>query len=305
MANWVSWGWKVQRRSSRKAHALVHYRIRHSGDHPSPRGGSPASGRTHRDHYSDGAGPHVADRVGTPQVWITPTKGGWPNQVTALEDPVTQVEWSPAGTWLAISIAPGGGMNTHIYVVHPDGSGLKRYSQGGKDNNWLAGWTHAGSELMVSSNVHDGAAMDPYLLGMDDGQMRLVSRSPGMDNFVDVGRDNHIALVQRMQSRGNNNVYWVDVVGHTEVNLTAHEGPGTFDGRLSPDGHTAYLISNKDRDLTVFAKEQVGAHGEAGVTQIVAQRPDADLAEFEITRTTRRRRWCGTSPGAQNSRSWT
>ncbi|HEY0745735.1 MAG TPA: S9 family peptidase [Steroidobacteraceae bacterium] len=224
----------------------------------------------------------VCDMSGTPQVWTTPAIGGWPTQVTALEDPVTRVEWSPAGNWLAISVAPGGGMNTQIYLVHPDGSGLKRYSQGGKDNNWLSRWTRGGSALMVSSNVRAGAAMDPYMLDVDNGEMRLVSHSPGMDNFIDASRDNHVALVQRMQSRGNNNVYWIDVIGHTETNLTAHEGPGTFDGRLSPDGHTVYLISNKDRDLTAFAKEHVGAHGEAGVIEIVAQRTDADLAELEI-----------------------
>lgn len=224
----------------------------------------------------------VCDMSGTPQVWITTATGGWPIQVTALEDPVTRVEWSTAGNWLAISVAPGGGMNTQIYVVHPDGTGLKRYSQGGKDNNWLSRWTHGGSALMVSSNVRDAAMMDPYLLSLDDGQLHLVSHSPGMDNFVDASRDGHVALVQRMQSRGNNNVYWVDTVGHTEINLTAHQGPGTFDGRLSPDGHTVYLISNKDRDLTAFAKEQVGEHGEAGVIEIMAQRSDADLAEFEI-----------------------
>jgi dipeptidyl aminopeptidase/acylaminoacyl peptidase len=223
----------------------------------------------------------ICDLSGTPQVWTTPSSGGWPTQVTALEDPVTRVEWAPTGNWLAISVAPGGGMNTQIYLLRPDGSGLKRYSQGGKDNNWLSGWTHGGSTLMVSSNVRNGAAMDPYLLGID-GRMQLVSNSPGMDNFIDASGDGRVALVQRMQSRGNNNIYLVNSVGHTEVNLTAHDGPGTFDGRLSPDGRTVYLISNKDRDLTAFAKEQVGAHDEAGAIEIVAQRSDADLAEFEI-----------------------
>lgn len=224
----------------------------------------------------------VCDMSGTPQVWTAPAAGGWPTQVTALEDPVTRVEWSSSEDRLALLVAPGGGMNTQIYLVHPDGSGLKRYSQGGKDNNQLSRWTHDGSALMVSSNVRDNAAMDTYLLGLDDGQMRLVSRSPGMDNFIDASRDGHVALVQRMQSRGNNNVYWVDTVAHAEVNLTAHQGPGTFDGRLSPDGRTVYLISNKDRDLTAFAKEQLGSHGEAGIIEIVTQRSDADLAEFAI-----------------------
>lgn len=50
----------------------------------------------------------VCDLSGTPQVWTATTEGGWPTLVTALDDPVSSVEWSPSGNWLAISVAPGG-----------------------------------------------------------------------------------------------------------------------------------------------------------------------------------------------------
>jgi Tol biopolymer transport system component len=119
----------------------------------------------------------VCDMSGVPEVWTAPTEGGWPNLVTTLEDPVNSVEWSPSSKWLAISVAPGGGMNTQIYLVRPDGTELKRYTRGGKDNNWLAPWTHDGSALMMSSNVRDGAAMDSYLLSVPDGKMKLVPES--------------------------------------------------------------------------------------------------------------------------------
>jgi Tol biopolymer transport system component len=65
---------------------------------------------------------------GVPEVWTAPTDGGWPNLVTTLDDPVNSVEWSPSSDWLALSVAPGGGMNTQIYLVRPDGTELKRYA---------------------------------------------------------------------------------------------------------------------------------------------------------------------------------
>ena len=125
----------------------------------------------------------VCDLSGVPQVWTAATEGGWPTLVTTLEDPVTVVEWSPTSDWLAILVAPGGGMNTQIYLVRPDGTGLKRYTPGGKDNNWLASWTHDGSAVMMSSNIRDGAAMDSYLLAVpgrkdEDGRAESGHRQP-------------------------------------------------------------------------------------------------------------------------------
>jgi dipeptidyl aminopeptidase/acylaminoacyl peptidase len=224
----------------------------------------------------------VCDMSGVPQVWTTSSQGGWPTLVTTLDDPVTAVEWSPASDWLALSVAPGGGMNTQIYLVHPDGTELKRYTPGGKENNWLEHWTYDGSALMMSSNVRDSAAMDSYLLAVPQGAMQLVARSPGIGELQDVSRDNRIVLVSRMRSRGSNDLYLIDTSSGKETNLTPHEGPGEFSGRLSPDAHTVYLSSNKDRDLEAFAKEVIQPHGEVGPIQVIAERDDAELDTFEV-----------------------
>jgi dipeptidyl aminopeptidase/acylaminoacyl peptidase len=224
----------------------------------------------------------VCDLSGVPQVWTSPTEGGWPTLVTTLEDPVSSVTWSPASDWLALSVAPGGGMNTQIYLVHPDGTALKRYTPGGKDNNHLASWTHDGSALMMSSNLRDGAAMDPYLLEMPGGKMKMVSQNPGFGSLEDASRDNRLVLVSRMASRGSNDLYLVDTGTAKDVNLTPHEGPGAFSGRFSPDAKTIYLASNKDRDLEAFAKETLGPNGEAGAIQVLAARDDAELDDFDI-----------------------
>ena len=79
-----------------------------------------------------------------------------------------------------------------------------------------------------------------------------------------VNRDNTLALVDRLVSRGDNNLYLVDLKTHHETLLTPHTGPGTFFGALSPDGHTVYLASNKERDLLSFARVRVSADGSAG-----------------------------------------
>src|SRR5262245_44623059 len=60
------------------------------------------------------------------RIWTVDTAGGYPQMVSALDDPVGFVEWSPDGAWLAFTMAPGGGMNEQVYLVRPDGTGLKR-----------------------------------------------------------------------------------------------------------------------------------------------------------------------------------
>ena len=231
-------------------------------------------------------GKHVAlisDLSGVPQVWTVPAAGGWPRLVTTGDDPVGGVVWSPTSEWLALSVLPGGGLNSQIYVVRPDGTGLRRLTDGGKENNGLGDWTADGRFLTVTSNRRRPATMDAYLLDPASGRMDLVAELNGVGGIQGVSRDGRRAVVGRLRSRGDNNLYLLDLETRKEALLTPHEPPGLFSGAISPDGATVYLSSNKDRDLAAFARIRIGADGIPGPIEVIAQRPDAELDGFELS----------------------
>jgi dipeptidyl aminopeptidase/acylaminoacyl peptidase len=225
----------------------------------------------------------ISNLSGVPQVWTVAAEGGWPQAVTALEDQVGGVEWSPDGGWLALSLAPGGGMNQQVYLVRPDGRELHLLTAGGKDNNWLGGWTHDGRALAFSSN-RAGASMDGYLWDLAAGQPRLVAKNPGTGQLTDVSRDGRRAVVHRVASRGDSDLFLVDLASGREARLTPHQGPGNFGGgRFSPDGTTVYLSSDADRDLGAFARVRLGPDGRPGKIEVLVAREDADLEGFILS----------------------
>lgn len=225
----------------------------------------------------------VSNMNGMPQVWTVATDGGFPVLVTAQDDPVGFVTWSPDGAWLAFNVAPGGGFNEQIYIVRPDGTGLRRLTEGGKENNFLSSWTHDGRFLTFSSNRRVAASTDSYLLDVTNGQMKMVAENRGTGGISDVSRDGRYAVVSRLINRGDNDLYLVNISDGKESKLTTHEGPGTFfGGTFSPDGKTIYLGSNKDRDLIAFARVKLNENGEPGTIDILAERDDAELGNFDI-----------------------
>ncbi len=228
----------------------------------------------------------VSNLSGLPQVWTAPVGGGYPRQVTALDDPVQSVAWSSdeTGDWLAFTVAPGGGMNAQVYLVKPDGTGLTRVTDGGKETNRLAGWSRDGRLLLLGSNRANPRAIDGYLYDVaTGGPMRLVLRNEGVGGLVDMSRDGHRALIQRVKSRGDSNLFLLDIPSGVETLLTPHQGPGTFDGVLAADGGTVYLRSDLDRDLAAFARIRLDRAGKPGPIEVIAARDDAELDSFAMS----------------------
>jgi dipeptidyl aminopeptidase/acylaminoacyl peptidase len=226
----------------------------------------------------------VSNLSGMPQAWVVAAEGGWPRLVTAFDDPVGEVRWSPDGAWLAFSLAPGGGLNSQLWVVRPDGREARQLTAGGKVNNWLGPWSRDGRSLAFSSNRADPAAMDSYLLELErGGEPRLVAKNPGIGRVTDRSRDGRRYLVSRVESRSDDNLFLVDPEARLEVLLTPHPPPGSFPGgRFSPDGATVYLGSNAERDRIAFARVRLDADGAAGRLEVLAARDDAELEDFEV-----------------------
>lgn len=203
-------------------------------------------------------------------------------QVTKGDDPVGRVIWSPNGEWLAFSLAPGGGMNTQIYVVRPDGTGLRRLTDGGKETNNLGDWTHDGRRITMGSNRANPSTIDAYLVDSASGERELVSGNKGLQTVEDVSRDGALALIGRLRGRGDNDLYLVDLKSHIETLVTPHDPPGSFAGQLAPDGRSIYLSSDKDRDNPAFARIRIDGANKVSPPQVVAGRDDAELGGFAI-----------------------
>src|SRR5216683_2594259 len=115
--------------------------------------------------------------------------GGWPDQITALDDPVTGIDWSPNGEWIVLSSAPGGGLNEQVHIMRPDGSGLRRITEGGKTNNRLGWWMPDSKSLLIASSRRSAAAIDIWRVDLASGAMNMIAQSNGVAGVVDVSDD--------------------------------------------------------------------------------------------------------------------
>ena len=194
----------------------------------------------------------IANVSGLPQVYVVPAEGGWPRMITDGTDPVISAVWSPASgsNSIAITVAPGGGLNTQIYVVQSDGTGWRRLTDGGQDNNAFNTWSDDGRRIYIDSNRRDPASRDTFVIDVASGKIDLVVRNPGIGSLTSVTADGRYGLLSRVQSRGNNNLHLVELASGKDTLLTAHEGVAQSFGEIARTGGAVYLGTNEGRDLT-------------------------------------------------------
>ena len=219
---------------------------------------------------------------GSPQVWTVSATGGWPDQVTAFDDPVAGVRWSPDGAWLAVQVAPGGGLNEQIYVMRPDGAGQRLLTEGGTTNNQIGAWTPDSKSLVIGSNRRTPSAMDVWTVDVASGEKRLVAQNSGIGSVEEISSDGKYGLLWRLASRGDDNFYRVALDGSGEVHLTSHKPPANFvSAEFGPSSDVIYLAGNPDRDLPAFGRVVI-TDGKAGPFEVLSERADAELAGFIV-----------------------
>ena len=222
----------------------------------------------------------ISDLTGKPQVWRMPAAGGFPSAVTAFDEQVSLVIWSPDGRWLAVESAPGGGMNSQIDIVRPDGSDRRRLTEGGSSNNWLGGWTKDGLSLLYSSNRDAADSMDCFCTAIDTGATERLTSAGGTAVVEDSSADGARLLIKRVAYRGDNNLYLLETTSGSERLLTAHDPPASFENaRFSHDERAVFAISNRDTDLACLCRLSLAPGSR---WEIVRARNDAELAEFAL-----------------------
>lgn len=225
---------------------------------------------------------YLSNRSGLPQVWMTDLDSGKTKQVTNGDDPVGSVAWSEDGKSLAWSVAKGGGFVVQIFIGAPDGSGAKRITAGGEENNFPGDFAPDG-RYYFSSNARDPQGTDAWIFDPATGKTTLAVKNPGLGGIADIATPPQRALVDRTVTRGNDNLWLVDMDSGKETLLTPHEGPALIGGTLAPDGSAVYVEHNLGRDRVSLSKIAIDAEAQPGPRRDLASRDDAELSAFALS----------------------
>lgn len=225
---------------------------------------------------------YVGDQDGAPRVWVQPLKPGaegW--AVDTGPEPVAEVSWSPTGDRLAVLVVPGGGEHTQVWTVRPDGGDLRPLAAPVGGSAWFVRWTGRGDLLLVAE-VSAAGLTEALLADAATGGREVVAAGPLMHPEA-VSRD-HGRLLLRRGPRGVRRMSLLDLrQGAVERPLLADLPGSTEYGILSPDGETAYLLSDAGRDRAALV-----AVSRDGGPVVLAERPDAELDRFALTADGRR-----------------
>ncbi len=86
----------------------------------------------------------VSNMSGRNNIWLVPSEGGWPMQLTVSDQRQTQPAWSPNGKWIAFMSDYDGDEQWDIFLVSPKTGEVVKPDQHARDrrrrSNLVAGW---------------------------------------------------------------------------------------------------------------------------------------------------------------------
>ncbi len=202
--------------------------------------------------HDGGSLAYLSNTTGIPQVWLIPSAGGEPAQLTFGPDAVRGVHFSPVRDELIFSMDAGGDERTQLYRLYPvsDGWDFEALTNEPKAIHSFGGWTQDGTRIAFAANREDQSRFDIYAQEVASGEgksgaPKLLANGPG-GYYTAAGwsPDDKFILVERTDSNVNQDLYIVEVATGQVRHLTPHEGDVQYQSpEWSPNGSTIWCAS--------------------------------------------------------------
>ena len=188
--------------------------------------------------------------TGTSQIWMMSAGGGYPEQITAYQDNVGFVEWSPNGNGLIFGKAIGGNENTQFFWLSNDGAEIKELTKNPTVRHNFADYSHDGAKIYYSSNKRDRNFFDIYSMNLADRKEELLYQQDGNNDFAAASNDGSKIIISRsgIEFGLDNNLYLIDTKTKQETLLTPHEGAAQFGD--------VHFITNNEIEFTTNDKRE-------------------------------------------------
>ena len=237
----------------------------------------------------------ISTRFGdTPQVHEVKVPGGARRQLTFFPDRVGGASWPRrSAEYIVFDKDRGGDEFSQIFRLDVATGAIAMISDGGRSQNYLGPWSHAGDRMAFGSTRRNGADRDVYVMDPRDPATtrRVLEVKGGGWGPTDWSPDDTRLLVIEGISVNESYVWVVDVATGEKTLLTPRGGPEkvAYSGpRWSADGRGIYVTTDRDSEFERLAHLDVATGKHTTLTahipwdvQSFALSPDGKTIAFE------------------------
>jgi dipeptidyl aminopeptidase/acylaminoacyl peptidase len=191
----------------------------------------------------------VSNISGRQNIWLVPSEGGWPTQLTISDQRQTQPAWAPNGKWIAYISDHDGDEMWDIFLVSPKTGqviNLTHTREIAEDNpalspdgRYLAYTVRTKTSSVVEIDIYDTVLRDTKHLTTDTpaGQLN--------DHPIWSRDGKWIAYTQEHAKGTDSNIFVAEIETSKSTLLTPHGGEQLYDvDDFSPDGKKLLITSN-------------------------------------------------------------
>jgi len=193
----------------------------------------------------------VSNLSGRNNIWVVPSEGGWPTQLTVSNERQTSPTWSPDGKWIAYTSDYDGDEQWDIFLLSPKTGQVVNLTNTREIAEESPTWSHDGRYLayIVKPKTSSVFEIDVYDTVMRDVKHLTTGTAKDRMNVAPIwSADGAFIVYTQPQAKGtDSNIFVVDVATGQSTLLTPHDGEHTYSATdVSPDGEHVLITSNAD-----------------------------------------------------------
>ena len=191
----------------------------------------------------------ISNMSGRNNLWLVPSEGGWPVQLTVSDQRQTAPAWSPDGKWIAYQSDYDGDEQWDIFLVSPKTGKVVNLTQTREIAELNPTWSPDGRYLAYEVKPKTSAAyeIDIYDMVMREVKHLTTNTSQDRGNYGIIwSKDGKSIVYTQEQAKGtDSNIFIADIATGKSTLLTPHEGEQRYYANdISLDGTRILLTSN-------------------------------------------------------------
>jgi dipeptidyl aminopeptidase/acylaminoacyl peptidase len=191
----------------------------------------------------------VSNLSGRNNLWLVPSEGGWPMQLTVSNERQTSPTWSPDAKWIAYMSDYDGDEQWDVFLVSPKSGQVVNVTNTREIAEQSPAWSPDGRFLayMVKPRTSSVFEIDVYDTVLREVKHLTTGTAKDRMNVAPIwSADGQFIVYTQEQAKGTDaNVFLVDVAGARSTLLTPHDGEKIFVANdVSPDGKYVLITSN-------------------------------------------------------------